>query len=73
MFTYPQAYVVPNRELKDRMGIPYLQRVLNRELSTHIERSLPDLMSCLAKKKKSAEEQLNKLQQTVEANNVLDR
>ena len=63
----------PHRDLKDHTGIPHLQRVLSRVLSAHIAHALPDLRACLARKKKAAEEELNKLQQTVEANNVLDR
>ena len=61
------------RELKERMGIPYLQVVLNRELSHHIERTLPNLMATLSQKKRAAEEELKKTELTVEPNTVLER
>ena len=55
------------------MGIPYLQVVLNRELSHHIERTLPNLMATLSQKKRAAEEELKKTELTVEPNTVLER
>ena len=55
------------------MGIPYLQVVLNRELSQHIERSLPGLMTTLSQKRRAAEEGLKEYERKIEPNNILER
>ena len=66
-------FAILSRAFADRMGIPHLQQVLSKELTTHIDRTLPDLMAMLKAKKREAEQELNQLQDTVLPENVLDR
>jgi len=39
--------VLVQRHLVDRMGTPYLQRILNQQLTNHIRNTLPNLRNKL--------------------------
>ncbi|VDP80986.1 unnamed protein product [Echinostoma caproni] len=47
------------RHMADRMGTPYLQRVLNQQLTNHIRESLPNLRNQLQSQLMSLEKDVN--------------
>ena len=49
------------RDMKDKMGTQYLQRVLNKELSTHIKAKISEIRFELLKKCKEVDLELEKL------------
>ena len=51
-------------ELASRMGTPYLQSTLNRELSRHIQETLPSIRSSLRKKMLEIQKQLKAMPDT---------
>ena len=46
------------RHIADRMGTPYLQKVLNQQLSNHIRETLPGLRDRLQKQLLSLEKEV---------------
>lgn len=44
--------------MADRMGTPYLQRVLNQQLTNHIRDTLPSLKEKLEKQKNALEKEV---------------
>ena len=54
-------YMVVFSHLADRMGTRYLQKLLNKELKTIIERHLPEMRADLEKNKIMAEDSLRAL------------
>ena len=55
------------------MGVPYLQRVLNSVLTSHIQRTLPELMTRLQNKRAAAMTELESLQQEEHTETLLSR
>ena len=50
--------MIDNRHMADRMGTPYLQRVLNQQLTNHIRDSLPALRDKLQKQMLTLEKEV---------------
>ena len=48
------------RHMADKMGTPYLQQVLNQQLTNHIRETLPTLRNSLAKQLASMEKEVAK-------------
>ena len=48
------------RHMADKMGTPYLQQVLNQQLTNHIRETLPTLRNSLAKQLAGMEKEVAK-------------
>ena len=54
--------MVSCRDLSDRMGTPYLQTTLNRELSRHIQETLPVIRNSLRTKMLELKKELSAME-----------